>query len=53
MGIPQSASWAEMVGRKKIIQGTEGSLAKSHHGANSSHQNGEGEQDPTSESKCH
>lgn len=34
-------------GTQKIIQGTEGSLAKSHHGANSSHQNGEGEQDPT------
>ena len=32
---------------QKIIQGTEGSLAKSHHGANSAHQNGEGEQEPT------
>ena len=34
-------------GTQKVIQGTEGSLAKSHHGANSAHQNGKGEQDPT------
>lgn len=34
-------------GTQKIIQGTEGSLEKSHHGTNSAHQNGEGKQDLT------